>query len=95
MRMWKWSCLATRLRLRHEPHVERNEFGAKRLDFMFSRAQAISRHDLLCYINCDILLMQDFCDAVKDVREKRLRFLMVGRRWDTEITVPLTSPCVL
>ena len=33
--------------LRHEPHVERNEFGTKRLDFMVCKAQAIARHDLL------------------------------------------------
>ena len=75
--------------LRHEPHVERNEFGTKRLDYMFCRAQAIARHDLLCYINCDILLMQDFCGAITRVRERHWHFLMVGRRWDSEITAPL------
>ena len=80
---------AKELGLRHEPYVERNEFGTKRLDFMFCRAQAIARHDLLCYINCDILLMQSFCLALKRVREKHSRFLMVGRRWDTEIPGPL------
>lgn len=53
-------------------------------------AQAVARHDLLCYINCDILLMGDFCAALKRVREKHSTFLMVGRRWDTEITAPLS-----
>ena len=78
------------LGLRHESQVERNEFGTKRLDFMFCRAQAITRHDLLCYINCDILLTQDFCAAVKRVREKHSQFLMVGRCRDIEITLPLS-----
>lgn len=82
--------VAKELGLRHEPHVARNEFGTKRLDYMFCRAQAIARHDLLCYINCDILLMQDFCHAVKRVREKHSQFLMVGRRRDTEISAPLS-----
>jgi hypothetical protein len=81
---------AKELGLRHEPHVERNEFGTKRLDYMFCRAQAITRHDLLCYINCDILLMQDFRDMVKRVREKHSKFLMVGRRWDIDIVAPLS-----
>ena len=81
---------AKELRLCHEPHVERNEFGTKRLDFMFGRAQGIARHDLLCYINCDILLMQDFCVAVEHVREKHSQFLIVGRRWDSEIIAPLS-----
>ena len=77
------------LGLRHEPHVERNELGTKRLDFMLCRAQAIARHNLLCYINCDILLRRDFCDAVRRVRERHRHFLMVGRRWDIEVSVPL------
>jgi len=76
---------AEELGLRHEPRVERNELGTKRLDTMFCRAQKIARHDVLCYINCDIVLMQDFCDAVKRVRAAHAKFLMVGRRWDAEI----------
>jgi len=75
--------------LRHEPHVECNEHGTKRLDYLFARAQAIARHDILCYINCDIILMQDFCRAVQRVSSAHREFLMVGRRWDTNITEPL------
>lgn len=80
---------AAHLGLRYEPHVDRNEFGTKRLDTLFSRAQRIARYDLLCYINCDIILMQDFCDALTLVREAHPQFLMVGRRWDAEISRPL------
>jgi hypothetical protein len=77
--------IAQTLRIRHEPKVERSESGAKRLDTMFARAQETARHELLCYINCDIILMQDFCDALERVKAKHEKFLMVGRRWDTEI----------
>ena len=77
--------IAEELRFRHEPRVERNEFGTKRLDTMFSTAQAIARHDLLCYINCDIILMQDFCMAVKRAHCAHKQFLLVGRRWDLDI----------
>jgi len=80
---------AHELQIRHEPHIERNELGTKRLDFLFCRAQAIARHELLCYINCDIILLPDFRHAIQRVREKHAQFLMVGRRWDAEITVPL------
>jgi hypothetical protein len=68
----------------HESKVEHDESGAKRLDAMFREAEEIARHEL-CYINCDIILMDDFCDALERVRAKRERFLVVGRRWDTEI----------
>src|SRR5258708_16217187 len=75
--------------LRHEPHVERNEWGTKRLDYMFARAQAIARHEMLCYTNCDIILMQDFWRAIERVRAMHGEFLIVGRRWDTDVTEPL------
>src|SRR5215472_14588751 len=47
-------------RLRHEPHVPKNEFGTILVSGMFERAQALARHDLVCYVNCDILLLPDF-----------------------------------
>src|SRR5215472_14636510 len=52
--------IAAELGLRHEACVERSEFGTKRLDSMFRQAQAIARHEILCYINCDILLFPEF-----------------------------------
>jgi hypothetical protein len=75
--------------IRHEPHVECNEFGTKRLDYLFARAQSIARHDLLCYINCDIILTQDFCRALQRVHAAHKEFLMVGRRTDLNITTAL------
>jgi hypothetical protein len=80
---------ARELRLRYEPYVSRSEHGSKRLDYMFSTARAVARHDILCYVNCDIILMDDFLRALKRVREKHMNFLMVGRRWDIEMPEPV------
>ena len=63
---------ARELGIRHEPHTEKNESGSNRMDYMFRRAQEIARHDVLCYSNCDILLMEDFCDALRDRKSTRL-----------------------
>lgn len=76
---------ARELGLRHEPRVERNRFGSKRLDYLFARAQELARHEVLCYCNCDIILLPEFCEALERVREGHERFLMVGRRWDVDI----------
>ena len=46
--------------IRHVPQVARNEHGTKYLASIYDRAQALSRHDLLCYVNCDIVLMSNF-----------------------------------
>jgi len=80
---------AQELGLHHEPHVERNEHGTKRLDYLFARAQLIAKHDVLCYVNCDIILMQDLRRAIERVHAMHREFLMVGHRWDTGITEPL------
>src|SRR5690348_16180649 len=56
---------ARELKLRHEPFVRRSERGSKRLDYMFSTARAIAHHDILCYVNCDIILMDDFFARIK------------------------------
>jgi hypothetical protein len=76
---------ARELGLRHEPWVERNRFGSKRLDYLFARAQELARHEVLCYCNCDIILLPEFCKALERVRERHERFLLVGRRWDTDV----------
>jgi hypothetical protein len=80
---------ARELGIRHEPRVERNARGTKYLRSFFDSAQQIARHDLLCYVNCDILLLSDFRLAVERVRSWRKDFLLIGRRWDTEIAAPV------
>jgi hypothetical protein len=86
--------VAAELGIHHEPHVEKTEFGAMRLDYMFHKAQQLARYDLCCYVNCDIILLHDFLEALQRTAEVFKKFLMVGRRWDIYITTPLafTSP---
>src|ERR1700691_5290164 len=73
------------LGIRHVAEVERTPEGAKYLRSFFGPAQRMARHDGLCYVNCDIILTSDFLDAVSNALAVRRRFLMVGRRWDTDI----------
>jgi hypothetical protein len=75
--------------IRHEPRVERNEHGTKYLTSIFDQAHEIARHPILCYVNCDIVLLSDFRSALQQVSAKFPRFLMVGRRWDTPVAEPL------
>jgi hypothetical protein len=77
------------LGLRHEPDVERSKFGTPLLNCVFNRAQQIAQQDWLCYSNCDIILMSDFIRAFERLKEWRDGFLMVGQRWDVDITEPL------
>src|SRR5258708_27724558 len=71
--------------LRHKPHAERHESGMKYLDYMFKEAQRLARHSVLCYSNCDIVLLPDFSEALVRALRWRDRFLLVARRWDTDV----------
>jgi len=71
------------------PVVDRNEFGTPLLSSVFAAAESHAQRDLLCYVNADIILLSDFVEAVKRVAESRRHFLMVGQRWDLDVTEPL------
>lgn len=77
------------LGLRHERNIIVNPSGTKRLDSIFGPAQQMAFHEFLCYCNCDIVLTRDFSLALEDLRKWRKRFLMIGRRWDTDVTAPI------
>lgn len=77
---------ASELGIRHIPEVKRNQHGTKYLSPIFDGAQDLARHDLLCYINCDIILLSDFRSAIERVRVSAPKFMMAGRRWDTDVT---------
>jgi hypothetical protein len=75
--------------IRHLKHVAKNQHGTKYLASIYDQAQEVARHRRLCHINCDILLMSDFRAAVERLPKSFDRFLMAGRRWDTDIREPL------
>jgi hypothetical protein len=76
--------------IRHVPEVRRNIHGTKYLATIYDRAQELARHNLLCHVNCDILFLDDFCPALQQVAGNSGRFLMAGRRWDVDVSTPLS-----
>jgi hypothetical protein len=81
--------IAQELGLRHEPVVQRNAFGTIRIDSMFARAQELARHDVVCYSNCDIIFLPDFCTAIQRIKSVHSQFLATGRRWNMDIIYPI------
>jgi hypothetical protein len=76
---------AGELGIKHVAEVERVGGGAKVLRSFFDAAQRMARHEVVCYVNCDIVLMEDFAAAVRRVADAKKNFLMVGRRWDVDV----------
>lgn len=79
--------LAAELGIRHIPEVERNEYGTPLVSSLFHLAETLSSHQLLCYVNADIILMSDFLSAVGRVSQRP--FLLVGQRWDIDLREPV------
>jgi hypothetical protein len=61
------------------------ESGYPLISALFEAAQASARHDVLAYVNADIILTNDFVEAARIVAEQLPMFLMVGRRWDINV----------
>jgi hypothetical protein len=81
--------IAQKFGVTHIPDVKKNEFGTPLISDIFSQAQQHSRNLLVCYINADIMLLNDFGRAVSYVSNLKHPFLMSGQRWDTSITTRL------
>src|SRR5262245_46924445 len=80
---------AEELNIEHVPSVARSEYGTPIIQDVFKQARQLSNTPLLCYINSDIILMNDFLDGVKTVSESMKQFLLCGRRWNLDVVRPL------
>jgi hypothetical protein len=65
--------------------VERSELGTPLLSSAFRCVEETARHDLLCYVNADIIFLPDWLEAVRRIASREQRFLLVGQTWDVDI----------
>jgi hypothetical protein len=75
------------LGIKHIPTVERDDEGTPLVDSVFHLGGSATRSEMVCYANSDIIFMSDFLDAIRAVGSPQ--FLMCGRRWDLDLTVPI------
>ncbi|RIK31490.1 MAG: hypothetical protein DCC56_04700 [Anaerolineae bacterium] len=81
--------IAKELNVRHFPKVKVNENGVPLISSMFEVARENSNSELLCIVNADMILMDDFVEAAKKVEGQRSKFVLLSQRWDYDITSPL------
>jgi hypothetical protein len=81
--------VAAELKVRHIPRVECNEFGTPLMSSLFRQAEEASTSPLMCYVNADIIFMQDLMEGIKAVVADLPHALMVGRRWNVDIREPI------
>ncbi len=73
----------------HLAEVERNEWGTPLIPSLFALARRYSEAPLLAYVNADMLFLPDFVRAARSVAAQAENFLLVGQRWDLDVTAPL------
>ncbi len=92
---------ARELGVNHLPDVARNPSGTPLISSMFELARRNSSSDLLCIINADMILVDDFVKAAMESRNSLApparagvlpedhNFVLLSQRWDLDVTQPL------
>ncbi len=81
--------VASEFNLRHIPSVACNEYGTPFVSALFATAKKEAEFPILCYVNADIIFMNDFIPAVLQAFKYRPDSLIVGRRWDLDVHEPV------
>lgn len=69
--------------------VARNTWGTPLVSSIFSLARRASRSPLLAYVNGDMLFTSDLVAGAQVALNTANHFLLVGRRWDLDLTTAL------
>lgn len=72
--------------VRHLPAVARNDLGTPLIPSIFDLARQAGSAPLLAYVNADILLLPDFVETCRLSAQWPRDFLIVGQRWDLDVT---------
>jgi hypothetical protein len=80
--------VAAEFHLTHVPGVGVSEMGTPLVSSMFSLAQQLSSNPLLCYLNADIMLTNQFIEALCVASAAKTQFVMTGRRTLLDVEKP-------
>src|SRR5260221_3742301 len=81
--------VARDLGVERSPDVQVNASGTPLVSDFFGRASVQAKTALLCYINADIILLNDFAATLGEIGRWRAKFLASGQRWDLDVREPL------
>ena len=67
----------------HISDIAKNEYGTPLISSAFDIVQEKARYNTLCYVNADIIIMEDFVSGIMKINMPS--FLLIGLRWDLDI----------
>ena len=75
--------------VRYLPEVAYSEYGTPLLSSMFQWACKVTDSPLMMVSNADVIYLSDLVSTARQAMELAPRFLMLGQRWDMQITKQL------
>jgi len=78
--------VARELGVTHVTGVLTSDAGTPRLDDAFAKVEQLAVEPLRCFVNCDIVLLDDFAPAVRRAATAAEAVLVVGATRDLEVT---------
>ena len=81
--------IASEFGLCHVGDVKCNQWGTPLISDLFEQAEKFGRGLVVAYVNSDIILFDDFAQALQRVSAWSDHFLMVGRRTDLDVKQPI------
>jgi hypothetical protein len=81
---------ANALGVRHLSISEHASSGTPLVSALFNRVREVASNPFLCYINADVITLDDFLPGIRTVAGTFASFLIVGTRWDVTIEEPLS-----
>lgn len=79
---------AARFDCLHVQNIPCTEYGTPLISGLFTAAERIATHHILCYVNADIIFTDSLLRGVAVIKNKK-RFLLVGQRHNIDIYFPL------
>ena len=77
--------IAAELQIGHLRDIHRNESGTPLLSDLIQRAKEMTETPMLGYVNCDIILLQEFQDSVVSIHQQIAKFLAVAHRGEIDL----------
>ncbi len=74
--------------VRNVPQVKRDAQGVPLVSSVMEIGHAFGNSPILCYANADMILMSDLVGAARKVAALKGDFLLVGQRWNLDLTAP-------
>jgi hypothetical protein len=74
--------------VKNVPQVKRDEQGVPLVSSIMDIGHSFTDCPILCYANADMILMSDLVDAARAVSRLKRDFLLVGQRWNLDLTKP-------